>query len=159
MEELYKAAKSVHRQAGNGLWCVASLDGGSQVWTFVSGKGNQGIERWGPQNESMDAEQRMVHHFPQMIREHGQSPASLQMITRRTPCFQTCTGLIRSLAARYNSLAMITIASWADYTNQSPEALAESKRLLNGVVIAEGFDIELRLVLGKRISMQDLIPT
>lgn len=163
MKELREAAEAMERMvaaqgnAGKNLWCVVSFDGGAKVWTFGSGKGFEGTEV--NKGTNMDAEERMATYFPNMIAEHGRHPASVQMITRATPCNRLCTGLIRHLAARFPSIAMITIASWEDYRGQSANETATSKALLNEIVIAAGFDVEIKLVEGRDIGWADLLPS
>lgn len=163
MKELVRAARALEAEGrrkgvgGKNLWCVVALDGGARVWSFGSGKGFEGIAV--DRGVNRDAEERMSLHFDNMVAEHGQSPGSVQMITRATPCNRLCTGLIRHLAARYPTIAMITIASWADYHTQSEADLARSKELLNGIFVADNFDVEIRLINGKNITWESMMPT
>lgn len=100
----------------------------------------------------------MAMHFPNMIAEHGRAPASIQMITRATPCRQLCTEILRALAATYPSIAMITIASWEDYKGQTAEQTAQSKIMLNDIVRAANFDVEVRLENSRNITWDMLMP-
>jgi hypothetical protein len=97
----------------------------------------------------------MAIYFPQMIREHRRSPASIQMITRATPCRRKCTEIIRGLAARFPSIAAITISSWEPYRGQGPEELEESMNFLNTVIMAEHFDVDITLDSGAKEITSD----
>jgi hypothetical protein len=151
-KQLYEAAKAFDKETG-GLWCVAQLDGnGNRIWKFSSGQGRPGE---GPQTTSgnnLDAEERLVSHFPQMIAEHGQEPRSLQMITARTPCWEKCANKLRGLAATHNSLASILVASWRPFKKQSQQAELNSYNALNETVVAENYDVKLIFCHAKEIS-------
>lgn len=140
-------ANAIRTDEPANLFCLVEFGDHGNIVCFSSGKGwrptGSHVEAitdkrviYYPDNESMDAEQRMVLAFNDVYAAYGNKTQNITIITAASPCSRVCAPLLRNLILQYAGVVKTwVIAYHTGYFNKKDleqgGGIDESLRLLN----------------------------